>query len=492
MCVHFPHWTLQRLRQARPDLRDRPLAITRPIAGKGSKVIACCPLACRHGVRPDRPAAEALAILPGLALVEEDADADREALRDLAPQMERYSPIVGLDEDAAAASLYADVTGCAGCFGGEAALLERVGADFGARGWRVQVALADTLGTAWAVAHFASSTLVPAGENASLLAALPVAALRLPAETVALLAKLGVERIEQLLPLPRFELASRFGTEVLTRLDQAQGRRAEVFEPYHALPAAAVDCAFEYPLEHWSALTTVCDGLLVRLEAVLEKRRQGARVLECVLDQEGAEPLRIECNLARPMRAARYLGRLLATHLEKLRAAGPIRGVCLRAAVTERIVADQRGLFERGPDAHREALAQLFDSLSARFGKDAICAARMVPDPQPERAWNTIPIVSAPLRHDWNRIPRPVRLYPRPMLVEMVALVPDGKPQRFHHAGVEHVIQRAQGPERIETGWWRGNDIRRDYFIVDAADGTRWWLFRRLDDGRWFLHGCFD
>ncbi len=94
--------------------------------------------------------------MPTLALVEEDADADREGLRDLAPQMERYSPIVGLDEDAAAASLYADVTGCAGCFGGEAALLERVGADFGARGWRVQIALADTLGAAWALAHFAS------------------------------------------------------------------------------------------------------------------------------------------------------------------------------------------------------------------------------------------------------------------------------------------------------------------------------------------------
>ena len=74
----------------------------------------------------------------------------------------------------------------------------------------------------------------------------------------------------------------------------------------------------------------------------------------------------------------------------------------------------------------------------------------------------------------------------------MIALVPDGRPQRFRHAGVERAVLRTRGPERIETGWWRGNDIRRDYFIVDAVDGTRWWSFRRLDDGRWFLHGCFD
>jgi protein ImuB len=318
--------------------------------------------------------------------------------------------------------------------------------------------------------------------------------LRLPAETVLTLARLGVERIEQLTPLPRFELASRFGTDVLTRLDQALGRRAEVIEPYHALPEARVECAFEYPLEQWSALLTVCNELLAQLETVLEKRRQGVRVLACVLEQEGAEALRIECNLARPMRAARYLSRLLAAHLEKVRAAGPIHAVSLRAVVVERIRADQPGLFERDRDAHRAALAQLFDDLSARLDKKSVTGIRTIADPQPERAYRFVSALDSRPRDErsssWGL--RPAQLYPRPLPIEVVALVPDGKPQCFRHAGVERAIRRAKGPERIETGWWRGNDIRRDYFIVDADDGTRWWLFRRLDDGRWFLHGCFD
>jgi protein ImuB len=67
-----------------------------------------------------------------------------------------------------------------------------------------------------------------------------------------------------------------------------------------------------------------------------------------------------------------------------------------------------------------------------------------------------------------------------------------GKPQRFHHAGADGTIVACVGPERIETGWWRGDDIGRDYYMAETKQGTRWWMFRRLMDGRWFLHGCFE
>jgi protein ImuB len=48
------------------------------------------------------------------------------------------------------------------------------------------------------------------------------------------------------------------------------------------------------------------------------------------------------------------------------------------------------------------------------------------------------------------------------------------------------------GPERIETAWWRGRSVRRDYYRVETAEGSRYWLFRRLTDGQWFLHGEFE
>ena len=55
----------------------------------------------------------------------------------------------------------------------------------------------------------------------------------------------------------------------------------------------------------------------------------------------------------------------------------------------------------------------------------------------------------------------------------------------------DRVVERTWGPERIETGWWRGDDIRRDYYIVETDTGERFWVFRNLLDESWYLHGAF-
>ena len=80
---------------------------------------------------------------------------------------------------------------------------------------------------------------------------------------------------------------------------------------------------------------------------------------------------------------------------------------------------------------------------------------------------------------------------PRPVRLETVSIVPDGPPLRFRLGPESHRIVSADGPERIETAWWRGECVRRDYYVVETETGSRWWLFRRLRDGAWFLHGQF-
>ena len=62
----------------------------------------------------------------------------------------------------------------------------------------------------------------------------------------------------------------------------------------------------------------------------------------------------------------------------------------------------------------------------------------------------------------------------------------------IRQAREEYKVVGCWGPERIETGWWRGQDIHRDYYIVETDAGTRLWIFRRHEDGRWFLHGSFE
>ena len=46
--------------------------------------------------------------------------------------------------------------------------------------------------------------------------------------------------------------------------------------------------------------------------------------------------------------------------------------------------------------------------------------------------------------------------------------------------------------ERIESGWWDGNDVARDYFVARNTRGLRLWVYRELrGEQHWFLHGIF-
>lgn len=435
--------------------------------------------------------AEALATLPSLTCVEEDLDADRQTLTQLAHWSQRFSPVVGLEDGLTPTCLFIDITGCASCFGGEEPLARKAREEFSANGWTVAVVMADTIGAAWASSHYARPGHDEIGD-------LPTAALRLCAATVSLLEQLGIERIAQLAALPRDQVADRFGPEVSLRLDQAMGRVAEVITPFHGQPEAAASWAFEEPVERRDVVAKVLDLLLERLQAILEQRCCGTRLVECTLEQEGAESQRFECSLSRPARMATYLRSLLHIRLEQIRVQAPIRAMCLRALVLERIPDEHRNLFDADGAENDAALAQLLDSLVSRLGRGAVTKAHAVAEPQPELACRFECVLEEPGEpSSADELPvlvhRPLRMFPRPIAVQVVALLPAGTPQRFHYAGVGYAVACCQGPEVIETGWWRSEeDIRRDYYIVETTEGTRWWIFQRVDDGRWFLHGCFD
>jgi protein ImuB len=55
-------------------------------------------------------------------------------------------------------------------------------------------------------------------------------------------------------------------------------------------------------------------------------------------------------------------------------------------------------------------------------------------------------------------------------------------------------LQLESGPERIESGWWDGRDVARDYYVATTAAGARLWIYReRRARGTpgWFVHGVF-
>jgi protein ImuB len=92
---------------------------------------------------------------------------------------------------------------------------------------------------------------------------------------------------------------------------------------------------------------------------------------------------------------------------------------------------------------------------------------------------------------------RPLFLLSHAEPADVLALVPEGPPQRFRWRGVMHDVTHAQGPERIASEWWRSSQPTRDYYLVEDDDGRRFWLYREglyereTNSPRWFVHGLF-
>jgi len=520
----LPNWPVQRLLLARPALRERPVVLHENARG-AARVVACSAEAARAGIDAGMTLAEASVLVDEALLHVEphDPTADRRALETLAAECEPFSPTVGLESTDRPECLFLEATSVSRLFGGEAALVERIADDLARRGLRFQIAMADTLGAAWACcgaiasrnrATKAATTIIPPGKTAEALAPLPVEALRLPPSVVGLLGALGIDRIGPLMGLPRDELASRFGPELLRRLHQTLGQIDEPIRSHRPEAAVAAEHVFEHPTAHRAALENNLRRLIDQVAAEVASRRHGITRLVCELVFERIEsaslarakavgPLRLEVGLYRASTSAKDIFELATMQLERHWLTSPVATIRVAAVETVPLEYRQTELFT--DSAHQDArrLAQLIDRLSGRLGRAAVLGARLAADSQPELAYGYRPLVDGPVKQrnasataaaaaDRALPPRPFLLLPRPVALRPTPSGPNGLPGHVEDRGHVHRVVRALGPERIETGWWRGQSIGRDYYRVETSRGHWLWLFRRLRDGQWFLHGRFQ
>jgi protein ImuB len=455
------------------------------------------------------PVAEAKSLVPNLRIAKYEPEVDRRALAELAAACEQFSPCVAIEEGDAPECLLMDISNLEHLWGSEDRLAARVEAFFVHRGWRVRLAVADTVGMAWGLTHFGE-------ENDCKLqiaiSCLPVEALRITDDTAALLRELGIETVGQLLALPREELSSRFGEQLLRRIGQWTGAVAEVLVPHRPPEALAAAWSLEQPTGDRAVLAQVFKQLVARLAAQLRARDLGAIVLLCRLEcaAHQAAPLRI--GMFTPSACPRQLWELIGLHLETVTLPDEVMRVELRAAATARLSQRQGELFADRWSSDPHQLALLVNRLASRLGGEQVLRAELRKSPLPERAVRYVPlnkqrnqelqIAKCKLQNaNWKRkrpkidnlqSPRPLLLYPQPQPIEVTSVVPDGPPQIVWLDGRRLRIARHWGPERIETLWWRGRTVRRDYYRAATEEGGQLWIFRRLSGGDWFLHGVFS
>jgi protein ImuB len=505
-----PHWIavwLPRLstdrwyRSGAAPADRRPLALYAKDAN-AFRLTAVDARAAQAGLAPAMSLADARAIRPDLATYEADDAADVLLLEQIAGWCDRFTPIV---VPSPPHGLFLDVSGCTHLFGDSENLRAQIETRLAAQGFAVQVALAPTPGAAWALARHGTTRLIEDRDALpAALAPLPVAALRLADDAAALLKRLGLKTIGQILDAPRQPFAARIGRPALRRLDQALGRACEVLTPHRPPPAVFALRPLAEPITTMDAVLTVTEILCGDLCAQLAARGFGARLLRLSLFGVDGRTRSLGLGLSRPGSDAAVMLRLLRERLhtapETLDAEFGFEAVRLDAMEVAPIILVETDLAPasaRDPDAE----ARLVDTLTARLGSSRVgrLSLRNVHAPERASAWvmagDGTPTTPAP-PHD-KVVRRPLRMFARAQPVDAIASVPDGPPVRFRWRRVLHEIVRAEGPERISPDWLRAPDTRtRDYYRVEDKDGRRFWLYREGFFGgdeapRWFLHGLF-
>ena len=446
----------------------------------------------------------------------------RHLLDAVADWCQRYTPLVAVDPPD---GILFDIGGCAHLFGGEEKLREDLLGRVTGFGFAARAAIAGDHRHSLGGGALSDTAIIVAGEENAALAPLPLAALRLPDETVAALARVGFKRIGDILDLPRAPLTARFGADLLRKLDRALGREREPLTPGLPVAPYVAERSFHEPIAREEDVLATVERLAARLKTALTARGDGARRLELALFRTDGAVKRIAAGTSRPVRDPQAIRALF---VERLAALGdeidPGFGfdlARLSVLIAEPCPDEQIGL---GGREHQAELDRLVDRLSARLGRRRV--ARLVAQDShiPELAAAAVPAQAmAQTELGWDALrrfravrgssPRPLRLLAKPEPIEAIAIVPDGPPLRFRWRRALHEVIAAEGPERIEGVWWseQGGALKegprwplasaaRDYFRVEDKPGLRFWLFRAglyRDAARglatpcWFLHGMY-
>ena len=493
VAIWFPYLKTDWFSIRQPKYRGIPLVLVIPDHGR--KLISAANKAANaESICKGMVAADAKAMLPLLQVFNDKPDLSAKLLKRIAAWSIRFSPSVSVDgED----GLIFDATGCTHLWGGDENYINDITERFRKFGYTVKVAIADTIGAAWAVSRFEMDQFViPPKQQSSAILYLPTEALRLDADISKVLNKLGLRQIKNLITIPRSALRRRFGEQIIKRIDQALGTKEELIEPvdppapYHErLPCLE-------PIVTATGIEIAIQKLLETLCTRLKQEGKGIRkaILKCFrIDGK------IETSEIGTIRASHHVAHLLRLFELKIGSIEPALGIelfILEATKVEDHISLQSTIWKNSYGLNDERISELLDRLSNKIGAHTIHRYLPAEHYWPERSVKSSQSLDEESTNSWVvKRPRPLQILSRPEPINVTAPIPDYPPMNFRYKGKLHTIVKADGPERIEQEWWIEQGQHRDYYYVEDDEGCRYWLFRlghfEDDNYKWFIHGVF-
>ena len=444
------------------------------------------------GVRAGHGLAAALALAPTLEWIERVPALETEALAGLAQWALQYtSQVAGI-----AHGLLLETGGSARFFGGLGALTTLLATDLAAQGFSATLATSPTPAGArmLAASGFATHIDTQAGLHVT-LPGLPVTALQSATGYAATFATLGLATLADVLALPRDGLTRRFGHTLVDELDRALGRTPDPVQAMVFPETFRTTLPLPAPAESAEALQFACARAFRQLEGFLRARKQAVDRIDLTLHHERARAgmpagahSTLTLSFLEPASSSERFNLILRERLNHTALTHRVERVSVSTPHASMATEATRALLPE-PARPAQGLAALLERLNARLGPGALETITPNADHRPGHAslrGSATTRVPAPARGEapdapaWG--PRPVWLVEPPLPLREIG----GKP---HHDGPLTLVS---GPERIESGWWDGDTVTRDYFIAQTAARALVWIFRErsLPTG-WFLQGYF-
>lgn len=469
--LYFPDLPLELFTRGQPP--GVPLAVSQ--RSDGREVIARCnDTALAFGVRPGLPLQAALALSDALQIRARDPQGERRALRELALWAYQFSPQISFEPSL----LLLEIGASLKLFGGRQQLLQRVRRELPQLGLCCLWAAAPTPMAAALLARNRPAHGITAGELAAALADIPLAQLTRDREVRRLIADIGLQGIGECLQLPRAELARRAGPVLMLLFDRLLGKAPDPREPWQPPQRFVQKLELSAEICRHTALLFPARRLIVSLCGFLRGRGAATQHLRwCLLHREVA-PTCFGQGLLQPSRDPQHILEMFSERIERVQLPEPVLSVELRVDDCQDFEESSGELL---PQAARLPNRQLLERLRSRLGERQVQGLCVLPDYRPERSWRLCTPGAAGEVTDRD-IQQPPWLLPEPRPLAVAGNRPDyGGPLRLHSL-----------PRRIESGWWDGFDVARDYFVASSESGERLWVFRDRRSGRWFLHGLFS
>lgn len=338
------------------------------------------------------------------------------------------------------------------------------------------------------------NTLVHQRSNLrSALGQLSTNVLQLSEEQNRRLHNMGIRNLRDIWRLPSDGIRKRFGSEFVNQLNKALGKTQEPTQNYLPLPTFSCRYELAYELENLDRLLPIMDEMLAQLCDFLVRRDLSTNHLLFSLLHEKRNPTAIDISLRQASRSRKQFLLLVEAYFSQLIIPSPVIEVSLEVEEFDAFTGYTENLPLTGkPDskARDNNLNQFMEQLKARLGDNYLRTIATLPEHCPEHASIYLNFNSQSKKDTTMFRANEVTLRPRPLwlLKEPKQLV--NRNGRLYH---QKPITIISGPERIESYWWSGRDVCRDYYVAREITGSRLWIFReRHGEKHWWLHGYFS